>query len=69
MLSNGLAESLSKTYPGSVIHTIPGVPSANVDRLIKGEAEFVMTLNTNAYYAAEGHRHEASSGDKGGGGA
>jgi len=58
MLSNGIAESLNKTYPGSVLHVTPGNPTSNVDRLVRGEAEFALTYNTSTMSAVEGKERE-----------
>lgn len=55
MLSNGIAECLNKTYPGSVLNITPGNPSSNVFRLFNGDAEFIMTFNTSSLAVLEAH--------------
>lgn len=59
MMANGLAECLNKSYPGSVMNSIPGDPTNNIDRLIKGEAEFVLAHNSIAYDAVKGKKGQA----------
>jgi hypothetical protein len=40
-----------------VVHIVPGDPANNIDRLIKGEADFIMT-----YTAAHMTRQKAKTG-------
>ena len=43
MLSSGIIECLSTTYPGSILNTSPGHVQSNVNRLCAGESEFALT--------------------------
>ena len=54
MLSTGISECVGKTYSGSILQITPGAGTTNVDRLLNGEAEFILAHQTYALSAFEG---------------
>lgn len=61
MLSNGIAESLNKSYKGSIINITPGNTSSNILRLRDNQAELILTHSNLAFMA---HRGEGSFEEK-----
>ena len=56
MLSSGISECLSRTYPGSVLQITPGIPASNVNRLLNGEAEFILAHNSTALAGIQAYK-------------
>ena len=54
MLSTAIAESLNRSYSGSLIQTLPGESTENLYRLENSSAEFALTHSSSAYGAVNG---------------
>jgi len=54
MLGTAISESLSKSYPGSIMHANPGQSAANLFRLNNNETAFALTHSSLAYEAING---------------
>jgi uncharacterized protein len=57
MLSNGISESLNKTYPGSLLQITPGGTVPNSLRVSQLQADFAMTHSHIALSAVQGIRN------------
>lgn len=53
-LSTAIAESLGRSYEGSVMHATPGNNYSNLFRINENETEFALTHSTLAYEASKG---------------